>query len=90
MISPTEWHWQRDGRWYGVRLFTNTDHLIWSSWAETSSGPVFDQGIAQLTAAFLADGPIERGDPPPALVEAVRAALQPPPRRGLLGWLRGR
>lgn len=77
--SETEWAWQIEGRNYNVRAFPSTRRLIWSSWAETSKGNVFDDGFAQPYERFLA-GDLPR-PAPPELVQAITAFLKPPGRR---------
>lgn len=72
--SDTEWTWQMAGRNYSVRVFAATRRLIWSSWAETSEGPVFDDGFAQATDRFLA-GEVPR-PAPPELVAALMEYLK--------------
>lgn len=72
-VSETEWRWAAEGRNYSVRAFPDTGRLIWSSWANTSDGPVFDDGFAQPYAAFLA-GNVPR-PAPPELIAAVKAYL---------------
>ena len=75
--SATEWEWQEGRKTHSVRYFPETGRLIWSGWLQTSEGPVFDNGVAQTDAAFLADGVahIDKHKPPTALLDDLRALL---------------
>ncbi len=70
--------WQANGRHFRVQMFASTRRLIWSSWVETSDGPVYDDGFAQPFDAFLR-GELPPHDPP----EDVRAWLREQINAGL-------
>jgi hypothetical protein len=71
--SADEWEWEHEGRHYSVRVFEKTGRLIWSSWAQTSMGAMFDDGYAQQFARFL-EGEVPR-PAPPELIAALRKRL---------------
>lgn len=65
------WEWTDSNRGYSVRVFPSTKRLIWSSWAGTDEGTVFDDGVAQTIESFLAGHPAPLPTPPEVL-EALR------------------
>ncbi|MGJ3238677.1 MAG: hypothetical protein ACFE0Q_08230 [Anaerolineae bacterium] len=73
-ISANEWQWQKGSRHHSVRYFPSTDKLIWSGWADTSNGPVFEQGYTQSVADFLQDG-VPHLTPPQVLLDELHTAL---------------
>jgi len=73
--APTEWTWQDDQRHHAVRLFKSTRRLIWSAWAETENGPVYDDGISQTYDAFTTQGAPDHLHVPPELAALLRQAL---------------
>ena len=72
--AASEWEWQNSGRHYAVRVFAKTRKLVWSSWAETSEAPLFEEGFAQSFEGFLRGEP-PPNDPPPALIDELRTLL---------------
>jgi hypothetical protein len=67
----TDWMWNDDGAVWGLSLNLDTQRLEWSD----SLGCACSGGFAEQSAAdFLAHGP-RYGQPPPAVVAAVRAVL---------------
>ena len=87
-VSAQEWQWQRGATHYGVKVFAETGTLVWSNWVETSQGPQFGQGTRQSVEHFVEEGAPPGYTPPPGLDGAIRAALQPKPRKSW--WRRGR
>jgi hypothetical protein len=84
----TRWEWQDGGRWHAVEAFQRTRRLIWSSWVERPDGPAFDDGFAQTFEQFLG-GELPPVSVPSAVIEPLRAALTPEPRRrSVFGWFR--
>lgn len=86
-LSAVEWRWKQRNTFYGVRMFPHQGTLIWSNWVETSEGPQFGQGARQTYEQFAAHGPPEAYAPPPALVEALAAAISTPGQPERRGWL---
>ncbi len=76
-VSGSEWRWT-DGRWTrSVRYFPVQGTLVWSAWTQGAEGPVFEDGLRQLAADFLQDGPPPGLTVPDGLMDALRAALTP-------------
>lgn len=94
--SANEWEWSQGNKHHSVQVFMTTQRLIWSGWMKTSNGPVFDPGFTQPVQNFREVGVPEGYDPPDALIDEVRSALDAmppadatqPERVGLFGRLR--
>lgn len=88
-ISATEWQWQDKGHHRAVRYFESQGTLIWSVWIETSTGPIYEDGISQKSGAFLEQGAPAGIEPPQPLIDEVRALFTgEAPKKGIWGWFR--
>jgi hypothetical protein len=72
-----------ENRGYGVRVFTTTRKLIYSSWTDTPFGPQFDDGTAQTFDQFLAGQAAPFALPDEVLSE-IRALIQLSSKKGFL------
>jgi hypothetical protein len=92
-VSETEWRWQADGKFYGVRLFIETGTLIWSIWIETESGaPQFQPGTTQVFESYIANGSPEGYRPAQEMTKEVLEQVQTlrnksKKKRNLKDWL---
>lgn len=80
-LSKHEWLWVEDEseRHHAVRHFPQQGTLIWSSWVDSSQGPLFDEGVRQMLLDFAREGAPPGTHAPPDLLEAMRDALLPTP-----------
>ncbi|MEM9955902.1 MAG: hypothetical protein AAF846_30160 [Chloroflexota bacterium] len=88
--SASEWTWQKGSRHHSVRYFESTNKLIWSGWADTSNGPVFEEGFTQSVENFLQDG-VPHLNPPADLLADLETALQENTTKqssGLFAWFK--
>ena len=91
-LSTTEWTWQKGTRHHSVRYFESTQKLIWSGWADTTNGAVFEEGYTQSVENFLQDG-VSHLSPPEDLVNDLRQALEKHSTKkssGLFSWFKRR
>ena len=80
-ISSTEWEWHdsENAVNHAVRLFADNQRLIWSGWmpgSEPSEPPVYQAGLAQTFAHFLAEGSPPSVMLPAELIEPISVEIQ--------------
>ena len=90
-----QWEWVKGRSHYNLRLFPDTQSLIWSVWAESSEGPQFGDGIKQTFERFLEVGVPDSRTVPDDLIAQVEARIaelqqetQSPPKLDWRFWRR--
>ena len=80
-VSNPEWEW-RDTETsvnHAVRLFADTQRLIWSSWMDSpdpAEPPVYGDGLVQTFVQFLANGAPSSAVLPNGFIEPLRTEVQ--------------
>ena len=93
-VSANQWDWQNGRTSYSVRLFPDSQTLIWSVWTGGSEGPQFGDGIRQTFDRFLEVGVPDKRTVPDDLVTTIEAritairASKPDQKRGWRFWKR--